>query len=221
MELDARELELLEKLRTQKIHIPPRPQVLHEIEHMLRDDNATERMISQLIGRDASLTAEVFKLANSAYYRPARKIDSLEHAVRMLGRRPMAEVARGALLRKQLGGNDPRMEGFWERCTDIGIICSVLCDHLENPGGVSSEQAYLVGLFHDCGVPVLVAQLEGYGNKALVPGANADFIDPSLEIRYGKMRSKSRFTFAQDVSVASGRSRRHPPSLPASAGRSR
>jgi len=176
MELDPRELELLAKLRTQKIRIPPRPQVLHEIEHMLRDDNATERMISQLIGRDASLTAEVFKLANSAYYRPAKKIDSLEHAVRMLGRRPMGDVARTALLRKQLGGSDSRMEGFWERCTDIGTICSVLCDHLENPGGVTGEQGYLVGLFHDCGVPVLVAQLEGYGKQALAPGANADFI---------------------------------------------
>jgi HD-like signal output (HDOD) protein len=176
MELDPRELELLAKLRTQKIRIPPRPQVLHEIDQMLRDDNSTDRMISQLIGRDASLTAEVFKIANSAYYRPGKKIDSLEHAVRMLGRRPMRDIARSALLRKQLGENDSRMEGFWERCTDVGTICSVLCDHLENPGDVTSEQVYLVGLFHDCGVPVLVGQVEGYGIKALAPGANADFI---------------------------------------------
>ena len=176
MELNPPELELLERLRAQKIRIPPRPQVLHEIEHMLRDENATERMISQLIGRDASLTAEIFKLVNSAYYRRAKKIDSLDHAVRILGRRPMGEVTRSVLLRKQLGENDSRMESFWERCTDIGTICSVLCDHLENPGGVTSEQAYLVGLFHDCGVPVLVAQVKGYGEDALAPGAIPDFL---------------------------------------------
>lgn len=176
MELDAHEIELLEKLRAAKIRIPPRSQVLRDIESMLRDDNATERMIGQLIGRDASLTAEVFKLANSPFYRRGPKIDSLEQAVRMLGRKSMGEIARSALLRRQLGGDDPRMESFWGQCTDIGTICSVLCDHLERPGKLTAEQAYLIGLFHDCGVAVLVQQIEAYGAAALVPGAVPDFL---------------------------------------------
>jgi HD-like signal output (HDOD) protein len=176
MELDAHEQELLEKLRAAKIRIPPRPQVLQEIERMLRDEKATERMIGQLIARDASLTAEVFKLVNSPFYRRGAKIDSLDQAVRMIGRRPMSEIARSAILRQQLGADDPRMENFWEHCTDIGTICSVLCDHLERPGKLTSEQAYLAGLFHDCGVPVLVQQVKGYGDMALIPGAVADFI---------------------------------------------
>jgi len=176
MELDVHESALLEKLRAAKIRIPPRPQVLQDIEAMLREDSATERMIAQLIARDASLTAEVFKLVNSPHYRRGAKIESLEQAVRMLGRKPMGEIARSALLRQQLGGDDARMESFWERCTDIGIVCSVLCDHLDRPGKLTAEQAYLVGLFHDCGVPVLVQQVQGYGATALVPGAAADFL---------------------------------------------
>lgn len=176
MELALHETELLEKLRAAKIRIPPRSLVLQDIESMLRDDNASERMIGQLIARDASLTAEVFKLVNSPFYRRGAKIDSLEQAVRMLGRKPMGEIARNALLRQQLGGSDPRMESFWERCTDTGIICSVLCDHLERPGKLTSEQAYLVGLFHDCGVPVLMQQIKGFGSAALMPGAVPDFL---------------------------------------------
>jgi HD-like signal output (HDOD) protein len=176
MELDANELALLEKLRAANIRIPPRSQVLQDIENLLRDDNSTERMIGQLISRDAALTAEVFKLANSPFYRRGAKIDSLEQAVRMLGRKPMGDIARSAVLRQQLGGNDPRMENFWERCTDIGTICSVLCDHLERPGKLTTEQAYLIGLFHDCGVPLLVQQIKGYGSVALTPGAVADFL---------------------------------------------
>lgn len=176
MELDVNETKLLEKLRAANIRIPPRPQVLYDIEKMLKDDNATDRMIAQLISRDASLTAEVFKLVNSAFHRRGRKFDSLEQAVRMLGRRPMGTLARSAILRQQLGGNDPRMETFWERCVDIGTICSVLCEHLELQGKLTSEQAYLTGLFHDCGVPVLVRQVKGYGDAALAPNAIADFI---------------------------------------------
>ena len=176
MELDVNETKLLEKLRAANIRIPPRPQVLHDIEKMLQDDNSTDRMIGQLISRDASLTAEVFKLVNSAFYRRSKKFDSLEQAVRMLGRKSMGTLARSAILRQQLSGNDARMEQFWERCVDVGTICSVLCEHLELEREVTSEQAYLVGLFHDCGVPVLVRQIKGYGDTALNPGAVADFI---------------------------------------------
>jgi HD-like signal output (HDOD) protein len=176
MELDVNETKLLEKLRAANIRIPPRPQVLRDIEKMLADDNSTDRMIAQLISRDASLTAEVFKLVNSAFYRRSRKVDSLEQAVRRLGRKPIGTLARSAILRQPLGGNDARMESFWERSVDIGTICSVLCDHLELKGVLNSEQAYLTGLFHDCGVPVLVRQIKGYGDTALAPNAVADFI---------------------------------------------
>src|SRR5690606_23543461 len=148
------ERELLDKVSAANIHIPPRPQILHDIESMLADERATERMIGQLIARDVALTAAVFKLANSPWYRRGAKIESLEQAVRLLGRKAMGQITRTAMLRQQLGGDAARLESFWERCTDIGILCSVLCDQLDGPGRVTSEQAYLVSLFHDCGVPV-------------------------------------------------------------------
>ena len=176
MELQAPERELLDKLRAANIQIPPRPQILHDIERMLSDENATERMIGSLIARDVSLTAEVFKLANSPWYRRGAKIESLEQAVRLLGRKPMGQIARSALLRQQLGGDAARMEAFWERCTDIGTICSVLCDQLERPGRLTSEQAYLVGLFHDCGVPVLMQHIEGYGEEQLDSPSGPDYL---------------------------------------------
>lgn len=164
MELQAQEQMLLDQLRASNIRIPPRPQILQDIESMLKDDNATERMIGQLIARDVGLTAEVFKIANSPAYRRGAKIDSIEQAVRMLGRKTMGDVCRGALLRQQLGGAAAKLESFWERCTDIGTLCSVLCDQLERPGKLTADQAYLIGLFHDCGVPVLMQHIKGYGN---------------------------------------------------------
>lgn len=163
MQLEAPEQALLDKLRASNIRIPPRPQILQDIENMLKDDNSTERMIGQLIARDVALTAEVFKIANSPAYRRGAKIDSVEQAVRVLGRKTMGDISRSALLRQQLGGASAKLESFWERCTDIGTLCSVLCDQLERPGRLTADQAYLIGLFHDCGVPVLMQHIKGYG----------------------------------------------------------
>jgi HD-like signal output (HDOD) protein len=177
MELQAPERELLEKLSAANIQIPPRPQILQDIERMLDDDSATERMIGQLIARDVSLTAEVFKLANSPWYRRGAKVESLEQAVRMLGRKAMGQIARSALLRQQLGGDAGRLEAFWERCTDIATICSVLCEQLDHPGRLTAEQAYLAGLFHDCGVPVLMQHIEGYGDAQLEAPQGPDYLE--------------------------------------------
>jgi HD-like signal output (HDOD) protein len=176
MELQATEQELLVKLRAANIRIPPRPQILQDIDDMLRDDNSTERMIGQLISRDVGLTAEVFKLANSPFYRRGAKVQSVEQAVRMLGRKTMGDLSRSALLRQQLGGNSARLESFWERCTDIGTLCSVLCDQLERPGRLSADQSYLIGLFHDCGVPVLMQHIKGYGDAQFDTPLAPDFL---------------------------------------------
>jgi HD-like signal output (HDOD) protein len=176
MELEAPERALLEKLRASNIRIPPRPQILHDIQAMLEDDNSTERMIGQLIARDVGLTAEVFKLANSPFYRRGAKIETVENAVRMLGRRTMGEVARNALLRQQLGRGSAQLESFWERCTDLGTLCSVLCDQLERPGKLSADQAYLLGLFHDCGVPVLMQHIKAYGLPQFDCPTGPDFL---------------------------------------------
>jgi HD-like signal output (HDOD) protein len=88
----------------------------------------------------------------------------------------MAQITRSALLRQRLGGDAARLESFWERCTDIGIICSVLCDQLERPGRLTSEQCYLVGLFHDCGVPVLMQHIKGYGDAQLGAPNGPDYL---------------------------------------------
>ena len=176
MELEAPEQALLEKLRASNIRIPPRPQILQDIQKMLNNDDATDRMIGQLIARDVGLTAEVFKIANSPFYRRGAKIDSVENAVRMLGRRTMGDITRNALLRQQLGGGSAQMESFWERCTDLATLCSVLCDQLERPGKLTGDQAYLIGLFHDCGVPVLMQHIKGYGKAQFDAPTGPDFL---------------------------------------------
>jgi len=181
MELAPSELEQLEQIRAADIRIPPRSRVLQNMEKALQDDNTTERMVGQMIARDASLIAEVFKLVNSSFFHPGTKIDSLEQAVCLLGRKPMGEIARSAILRHQLGGGDPRMEKFWARCTDVAMICSMLSYDLDAPNALTTEQAYLVGMFHDCGAAVLAQQVKGYGDVALTAAAIADFVTEDKE----------------------------------------
>ncbi|HTP96745.1 MAG TPA: HDOD domain-containing protein [Burkholderiales bacterium] len=162
MELSPLEQQQIEAIKASGLQIPPRPQVVAEVQQLLREGDADNRAIARLIGRDVRLTAAVFKTVNSAAYGLARKVDSLDKALAYLGHKQMAAVVNTAGLRQQLGGDAARFERFWERSTDLATLCSVLAERLPAAGAITPDQAYMVGLFHDCGIPLLMQHFPGY-----------------------------------------------------------
>lgn len=169
MELSAVENRQLEAVVAAGIQIPSRPQIVMEVEKLLSDADSDNRMIARLIGRDVRLAASVFKVVNSPAFARARKIDNLDQAIAVLGRRQMGEVVNAAGLRSSLGGDSGRFERFWDRSTDIATLCGIVIEKAPRTGGVSAEQAYTVGLFHDCGIPLLMQHIKGYCADWAVP----------------------------------------------------
>lgn len=75
----------------QPVPVPPLAADVYSM--TTRDDCKTEELAAA-IGRDASLTAEVLKLANSSHGgSPLNEIDSVEKAIVRLGRRSIGELA--------------------------------------------------------------------------------------------------------------------------------
>lgn len=152
----------IEAIQTAGLTIPPCPQVLIDIQQVLQDPDSENQVIVRLIGRDIKLAAMVFKLANSAIYARRKKFDNLDQAVAVVGRRAIGNIVKAAALRTSLGGPDPRLDGFWNRSMDIAMLCSIVAEKAPNPGALSPEQAFTVGMFHDSGVAVLIQHFPGY-----------------------------------------------------------
>ncbi len=66
--------------------VPRLPAIVPKLMRSIRDDDASGADLAGLIGKDATLVAEVIRIANSPYYRTVNKIRSLEQAVLILGR---------------------------------------------------------------------------------------------------------------------------------------
>jgi HD-like signal output (HDOD) protein len=162
MELSPLEQQQLDAIAASGLQIPPRPQVVTEVQNLLAQPDADNRAIARLISRDVKLTGSVFKTVNSAAYGLRRKVDSVEQALSLLGHRQMGTVINAAGLRQQLGGETARFERFWERSTDIATLCSIVAEQAPGIEALSADHAYMVGLFHDCGVPVLMQHIPGY-----------------------------------------------------------
>lgn len=54
------------------------------------------------------------------------------------------------------------LDAFWERVNDIAILSSLIAKRQRDVLRVSVEQAHMAGLFHDCGVPILMQRFPGY-----------------------------------------------------------
>ena len=90
---NAPELALLERLTAmvQQIGgqtlVPRLPAALPKLMGLIRRDDVSGREMADHLARDPALLGEVIRIANSASYRSARPVQSVEDAVAMLGQR--------------------------------------------------------------------------------------------------------------------------------------
>jgi HD-like signal output (HDOD) protein len=89
----ARSLQLREELTHPSVlgivgrirQLPARPQVFARLQVVMAKADATARDVARVIANDTALTVKVLQIANSAFFRRARRISNIEQAVLYLG----------------------------------------------------------------------------------------------------------------------------------------
>lgn len=159
---DLNEQASLDKLLGSKISIPPQPAILLKINKLLSKPNNQLTEIGELISKDVGLTAAIFKLVNSSFYKPSSKITSIQKAITILGITQVSNLIKGLSLRKSIGGHEIAYEKFWERSEEIATLCAIIAKKQISVCNIAIDQAYMAGLFHECGVPILMQHLPEY-----------------------------------------------------------
>ena len=143
--------------------IPPRPEILTQIEEMARNEDIDLRSVAQLISKDVGLSAAVFRLAGSPIFGLRKKPATIEQAIPVLGLRQTTSIIRSESLRKAVSGASyPKAyAALWDRFNEIGLLTAIITDSLKIRS-ISPEQAFTAGMFCDCGIPILMNKLPGY-----------------------------------------------------------
>ncbi len=150
------------------VDIPPCPAVLVALDAELRKDMPDLREVSRLIGQDVALSGHVMLIANSPAFSTGNKAVSVMQAVNVLGTQSVFSLIVGHLLRVALaGGQDLSMERFWASSAQTAQVSAELAKRLRC---VRPDIACTFGLFHDCGIPLLVKRFPQ--TKAVLAKAN-------------------------------------------------
>jgi len=141
------------------ITIPPCPASLTSILREAKHPSADFNSLARLISRDAGIVGPLLKLANSPFVGLRSKVTSVLQAISVLGMKNTVNLVQNISLRQSLGGDSPTFEKFWERSSLSASIAEKVAAKFPS---VSKDDAYLVALFHDCGIPVLMMKFPEY-----------------------------------------------------------
>jgi HD-like signal output (HDOD) protein len=136
--------------------LPPMPVVMTELIDVLHSDTADFRTIGNIISKDPSMTMNVLKIANSAFYGLPYNVTTVEQAMRMLGINEIASLCISCATNRSLkappGVKTVDFEAFWKHSVATGVFGKILSRTLNIRRG---ENLYLAGLVHDVGVVIL------------------------------------------------------------------
>jgi len=145
--------------------VPRLPAIVPKLMSSLRDDDASGADLARLIGKDATLVAEVIRIANSPYYRTVNRIRSLEQAVLILGRTGirhfLASTAFKPLLSTRQGYFTNLSSGWIWRQSEY---CAFSAQCLSKKQSIDPFEAYLAGLVRDIGTIVALMTMDHIKN---------------------------------------------------------
>src|SRR6195952_340832 len=138
--------------------------------------DASVSSLARIMAADQALATLVLKLANSAYYGYARRIESLPDAVVLLGFASVKNLAITASITRLLATDQDDLTEIRSGIFDPSLCTAVCARILGRTKRVSGEKAFVAGLLHDLGLIVLVCyakdhfrQLNAVANERALP----------------------------------------------------
>jgi HD-like signal output (HDOD) protein len=167
------------------IPIPAQPEVLRTIARERNKDDPDLTLITRAIASDARCSATVLKTVNSPFFGLRTKVSSVQHGVAILGTKMIFNIMSSVGLRMALEAQgNVIMPRFWDSCTDVSRLCAFLAKQLD---GISADEAYTLGLFRDCGIPVLALRFPDY--KKILKEANASTTETFAAVEDRSLRT--------------------------------
>lgn len=144
------------------------PEVLLRVNRLIDDPASTSADVGRVITQDPGLTARLLRIANSSYYGPGRRIDTVARAVTQMGMRQLRDLVlttAAASVFQGIPNTVISMEDFWRH----SIHCALAASNLAKLSGMPNHDGlFVAGLLHDVGQLILLNRYPAESHQALL-----------------------------------------------------
>ncbi|MEQ8458711.1 MAG: HDOD domain-containing protein [Sandaracinaceae bacterium] len=152
---------LRRRLAYGRAQLPGIPAVVSVCLQELDDPEADLGKVAALIERDPLVSSKLLRVVNSPAFGGRGRISSIRQAVSRIGIKRTRSILLELSVRQVFTSRDPRIRSIfrklWEHCLAVGTLARGIAQHVED--GPEPDVAYLGGLLHDVGKPIVAAYL--------------------------------------------------------------
>lgn len=128
--------------------LPTIPVVATKVMQLIESENASAEELAKVVASDPAVAARVLKISNSSYYGCQRQIQTLSHAIVVLGFSTLKSLVVAASVKQVYKPYGLTEKMLWEHSFGASLAARIIAHETH---AVNEEEAFLGGLFHDIG----------------------------------------------------------------------
>jgi HD-like signal output (HDOD) protein len=148
--------ELKEMIGAGQLRLPVMPTLAAEVQEAVASPATSARVLSEIIETEPGMAARVVRIANSAMYAGLSEARTLPFAIARLGSAMVVSIVIGAAAKELFDCPDPRFAPLMDEAWERSLLGASAARQLRRLSEVAEDEAFLSGLLHSVGDPVVV-----------------------------------------------------------------
>jgi HD-like signal output (HDOD) protein len=148
------------------------PEVYFRLKSILEEPDFSMAEVAVIISHDPAITVRLLRMVNSSLYGFRKKIETVSHAVSLLGTVQVQDIVLASSVAhafKGMSSDVMDMQQFWQRSVHCAVATrqlAALCS------GCDKERLFVAGLLHDVGHLVMYQAIPDLSRRAIREAAD-------------------------------------------------
>ena len=171
--------KIIQDFSAGKIVPPVMPQVVRDVQSVIKRTDSTAEDVAAVIERDAVISLRLLSVSNSPVYRGIQEIRNIKEAIPRMGLKETLNLIV-AIANKSMYETDQvqfriLMDKLWVHSLACAYGSKLIAEHLKLD---DSEKFFLMGLVHDIGKSLL---LKAFTETPLIKKVNFDLVQANIQ----------------------------------------
>ena len=153
------------------------PNHYFKLKKVIENPRSSFKAIGEVILLDPALSARILKVANSPFFNPGFKVESIERALTFIGMDQLEELVLGTAVMgsfKDIPIDLVDVNSFWKHSIACALSARLIAEHIREPG---RDRFFLLGILHDVGSLVIYKKAPEAAKRALeLSEKNSEFL---------------------------------------------
>ena len=153
------------------------PDYYFKLKKVIENPRSSFKAIAEVILHDPALSARILKVANSPFFNPGFKVESIDRALTFIGMNQLEELVLGTAVMesfKDIPTDLIDINAFWKHSIGCALGARLIAEHIREPG---KDRFFLLGILHDIGSLIIYKKAPKAAQKALeLSEENSEFL---------------------------------------------